>query len=221
MKKNKALLSFLLSFLMCFTFLPTTVEAAPSVNYNHIILNISNDNGDYASTNGDYLPLSVTTSKYTQKDLTFAQLIFKLSSDIPADSIIDFEIVFNNGNPFRITDFRYVDFNAGYNYSADYTYNADIGTLKGSFEIDNSITNDDVVAFTMGISSSTNSNANAWFKVSSMTISYTSAEKSFRQKLNAMFSDLFGWLKDIRDNISNFGTDVGKWFSNLSSNISS
>lgn len=200
----------------------TTVFAQSNVRYRDIILNISNAAGDYVNTSGDALPLSVSTSKYKQKDLTFAQLIFKNVNDIPDDSVIDLKIVFNDGNAFRVTEFKYCDVSfGGHDYKPQYSYDVDTATLTASFEIDKGATADEICAISLGISKSINPDYNAWFRVTDMTISYSSAEQSFRQKLNAMFSDLFGWLKDIRDNISNFGTDVGKWFSNLSSNISS
>lgn len=211
MKKFKAILSFILSIVICFSVFPTTVFAKTTVKTQNYILSLEpkTNDGSLISSNSANLPISITTTKFTQGQINQAFLVCNVISPIPEDSVVDVTVVFNDGNSFRTQTINEL-FCCGNYLSNNFEYNSSTGTLHFTFETEGySFESYDIFSIALSPLDTLSSNANAWFKVTDLKITYTSAENSFRDKLNAMFNDIFGWLKEIRDNLTNIGTNVG------------
>lgn len=225
MKILKKILSFLLSVIICCSVLPISVFGASDKATTSYTLQ-AGGNPYFITRFGDQLPLSATDSSYKQSDITSIDVDF-IVKDVVAESTLQCTLVFNHGNAYRVQSFSRVRAGTVKNNSVDtdFTYNATTGTLTFSFDIDeiDGETHDGLPCVTVSVwcdvSSTSSPNASAWVSLTGVSVQSESQSKGFQNKIAAWFQNLFGWLKDIRDNALDLGNNIGNWFTQLGNNI--
>lgn len=223
--KRKIISIFLVvvSLLFCF---PLTVSAASDKATTSYVIKAGNGSSYFMEKMGDSLPLRGTSDSNKQSDVKSLDIDFVVK-DVVAGSTLDCTIVFNNGGAYRVQSFSRVRAGTVKNNSVDtdFTYNASTGTLNFSFDVDeiDAETAQGVpvvdVSVWCDVSSTTSPNANAWISLTGVSVQSESQSKGFQNKIAAWFQNLFGWLKDIRDNALDLGKNIGSWFTQLGNNI--
>lgn len=226
MKTSKKILSFILSVIICFAAFPSTAFAAAERTVTHTYLGILFKSGDPIRSEQDSLPITISSNDKLQSDISDIEITFDISN-CSANSTLTATYVFNGGGAYRIQSFKNVQ--AYYRTSketseiidiSDYSYDASTGTFTFSIDVDE-VGSDgfcEVVSW-LGVASTINGNAKAWARLTGVSVTSESQEKGWQNKIAAWFNNLFQWLKDIRDNLTNMSSNVGQWFSDLKTNI--
>lgn len=226
MKTSKKILSFILSVIICFAAFPSTAFAAAERTVTHAYLGILFKSGVPLRSESDTLPISITSDDKLQSDISDIEVAFTIDN-CTSNSTLTATYVFNGGGAYRIQSFKNVQ--AYYRTSketseiidiSDYSYDASTGTFTFSIDVDE-VGSDGycVVTSWLGVASTINGNAKAWARLTGVSVTSESQEKGWQNKIAAWFNNLFQWLKDIRDNLTNMSTNVGKWFTDLKDNI--
>lgn len=223
--KRKIISIFLIvvSLLFCF---PLTANAAAERTVTHTYLGILFKSGDPIRSEQDSLPITISSNDKLQSDISDIEVTFDISN-CSANSTLTATYVFNGGGAYRIQSFENVQ--AYYRTSketseiidiSNYSYDASTGTFTFSIDVDE-VGSDGFCSVTswLGVASTINGNAKAWARLTGVSVTSESQEKGWQNKISAWFSNLFQWLKDIRDNLTNMGSNIGKWFSDLGNNI--
>lgn len=220
MKKcKKPLLAFLLAFILSFTALPFSAQAADYNLTAHTL--IIGGLGAYADNVKGELPLSLTIQGYEQSKLRYFHLKGGGIGKIPANSTCQMIVVFNDGTPFRVRSFSSFELDIssdGLNVFSkkitDFTYNPTLGTAVLKFTLENEISSNAIFTLVGNFSNSSSPDSNAWFKVSSVQLKTESEESGF-------FNSIIEFFKELFTKLETGITNIGSWFSELGDKLSS